>query len=250
MLSDRLAKKAVLTAKKKGLKIYEYSIGAKYSYAIVKGKRGYAMGTAYLPLEDISRGFCRSLSLDNLQSMIASLNMQEKSLGIAVINAISQYLLWNINEYKGDIEYGNLIDCVKECCPDGKIAVVGNMVPLVKKLQEEREVWVLERNPKLRINAYPDSLAPRILPKADTVIITGATLVNDTIDYILSLSKRAKLKILVGPTAALYPEWIKGYVDVIASLKIDNLEKVVEIIKCGGGRWDFTPYAREYIIRL
>jgi len=42
----------------------------------------------------------------------------------------------------------------------------------------------------------------------------------------------------------------KSYVDVIASLKINNLEKAVEIIKCGGGRWDFTPYTKEYLIRL
>ncbi len=122
------------------------------------------------------------------------------------------------------------------------------MVPLVRNLSQRMKVSVIERNPKLRFGAYSDSLAPRLLSKADVAIITGATLVNDTIDYILQITKGKKF--LVGPTAGIYPPWLKDKVDLVAGTKIVDIEKTKEIIRGGGGRWDFADYCDEYIFTL
>ncbi len=229
--------------------VEDFVVGAKYSYVIVKGKMGKAMGTAYMPSEDITRGYSRVPTLDNLKSMLTSTNILEKSLSVAFLNALSQYLLWNLNKVREfDISYGNITDFVsrKKC---KKTIIIGNMMPLVKILIKSGvEPVVFERNPRMRNNALPDCFESRFLPEAECVIISGATLVNDTIDFILSQLKKAIRVILVGPTAAIFP--IKSIKNIthIASLKIENVGKVAKIIRLGGGRWDFSQYAKEYVI--
>ena len=234
------------------LEIIDFVIGAKYSYAVIQGKMGEAMGTAYLPCEDITRGYSRIPKIDYLTSMLTSTNIGEKSLGVALMNAISQYLLWNRGDSKKfKVEYGNIVDLVQKFNPEPKnITIVGNMVPLIEKLKKSGfEPVVLERNPRMRFGALPDCFASRILPKTRYAIVTGATLVNDTIDFILSLLRNSEKTMLVGPTAAVYP--IKDEkITHIASMRIMDIEKTAEIIRLGGGRWDFSKYAKEYIITI
>ncbi len=244
MLVDLLADRVMEFAKKEHLVFEDFAVGLKYSYVIVKGPKGREMGVAYMPVEDLSRGFADEPRANNLREMVSSTNMQSKSLGIAAINAISQYILWKVDMPK-NVRYRNIVEHIPECCPEGRVVVVGNMVPLVKNLKEKMDVVVLERNPKLRFNAYPDSLAARVIPEADVVIITGATLVNDSIDTILSLTGGRKF--LVGPTAGVHPSWLNGKIDLIAGTRIKDIEKTRKIIKMGGGRWDFAPFCEEYI---
>ncbi len=247
MLADELAKRARDEAMKRGMLIEDYMVGVKYSYAIVKGPKGRAMGVAYMPVEDLSRGFSRVPHPENIPDMISSLNMQEKSIAFATINAISQYVLW-LEGHGKDTKYENIVDYLPKCCPQGNVVVIGNMVPLVKKLREKMGVTVLERSPKLRFGALSDSLAPRVLPKATATIITGATLVNDSIDMLLQIAGGKKF--LVGPTAGIYPPWLRGKVDLVAGTKIKDIEAVREIIRRGGGRWDFAKHCEEYVFFL
>ena len=233
------------------IEIVDYAIGAKYSYAIVEGKHGRAMGTAYVPLEDIEKGHSRVPKISVVGSMLSSTNIFEKSLGVAVLNAVSQYLLWNMGKGKNfKITYENIIEKVAKMCKGCKTVVVGNMVPVVSRLKEMgMDVVALERNPRFRAGALADIFAPRIVPEAEVLIVSGTTLVNDTLDYILSLAERARIMALVGPSGSVYPSDILEGITHIAGLKIEDMDKVAEIIKLGGGRWDFSKYAKEYIIQ-
>ncbi len=235
------------------LELEDYMIGAKYSYAIVSGERGKAIGTSYLPLEDISRGFSRKPRFSEVGSMLSSTNIFEKSLGVAILNAVSQYLLWHCGKYVNfDISYGNMVNELAALCRgNAKIVMVGNMGPVASRLRERSyDVTVLERNPRFRRDALADIFAPRVIPQADALIVTGTTLINDTLGYVLSLARRAKLIALVGPTASIYPTQQLRGITHIAALKIENIDKVAEIIRLGGGRWDFGKYAKEYIIHI
>ncbi len=245
MLFDILAKKAMAFARIENLEITDYMIGLKYSYAIVQGPEGRAMGVAYMPAEDMTKGAATIPTLENLGKIIGSTNMQSKSLGIATINAISQYALW-FTEHNEKITYRNIVDYIPRCCPQGKVVVIGNMVPLVKKLKESRDVVVLERSAHLRYNSLPDSLLTRVVNDAELLIITGATLINDSLDFILSIARGRKF--MVGPTAGVFPPWLSEKVDIIAGAKIENIGETIDIIKRGGGRWDFAAHCREYVI--
>ncbi|RLE45938.1 MAG: hypothetical protein DRJ31_10600 [Candidatus Methanomethylicota archaeon] len=255
LLVDGLAKGIIDLLRKLDVDVdvADFLVGVKYSYVEVYGVKGRSLGVAITPLEDIvglAQADVEKPSLENLSSLVASINPVEKALGIAFVNALSNYLLWNLRYVEGFdlIEVKSFIEALPSFAEE-PIVVIGNMPPLVAKLQQAgfSDIAVLERNPLARRNCYPDTAAPRIIPKARTLIITGATLVNDTIDYILQLNEKAK-KIIVGPTANSYPKLLlNGGIDIVASIAPVDVEKVKAVIKLGGGRWVFYKHCREYV---
>ncbi|NPA75041.1 MAG: hypothetical protein GXO25_03035 [Euryarchaeota archaeon] len=238
MLVDRIAEEYSALS----VKVLDYAIGPKYGYVEVEMKGEKSLGVAYFPSEDMMRGYADVPTATMLPKMLASPNMFNRTLAIAMLNAISQIEMRNVEK-----KYENLIDYVVRHCRGKKIAVVGNMGPIVRNLQAH-EVYVFERNPRIRVGAYPDTMERRLLPQMDGVIISGTTLLNDTFDEVIVLSSNAKFRALVGPTAGVHPRFLRGVVDVLAGLEVVNAEMVKELIRRGGGRWDFTPYCREYVI--
>jgi len=235
--------------------IIECFVGLRYSCVVVKGRAGKSLGLALTPIEDIQGVQVKPAYVpktESLLDLVASLNSLEKVLGIALLNALSAYLLHVIG-YKGDIDIykEGIFDVVTRMAKE-PIVVVGNMMPLVNRLKEVgiKDITVIERNPCIRCGvAFSDIAASRVIPTARTLIVTGATLVNDTIDHILNLATDKAKVILVGPTAALHPEpAFKMGIHAIASLKPMNIDAVIQIIKLGGNRWDFTKYCKEYVV--
>lgn len=234
------------------LVLEDYCVGIKYTYAIVSGSKGKSIGLAYTPLEDTKLMVSQSPRIENLYEMLSSFNLMDRAMGLAILNAISQYLLWNCELHKKfEIHEGNLIDFISDefSEPNTTIVVVGNMVPLVERLRKRHDrVLVLERNPYLRGRELPDSLFGEVVPLADILIITGATLVNGTIDFILRIAKTDRIA-LVGPTAGILPSGVEK-ISVIASLRPMDIEKIKDTVKLGGGRWDFSKFCKDYIVTL
>jgi hypothetical protein len=178
-------------------------------YTGVMLDNGY-VGLCYTPTEDIHRAHLEGkrnfhgLSVLEALQLVGSFNMIERAVGIATLNAISQYLM-DQEEYEREMGV-DVFEAI-EIGKDEEVAVIGYMKPLVEKLRTRtRHVQVFERNARLREDAMPDTFVDLLLPKADTVVISGSSLVNGTIDRILDLSKNAKFVAMVGPTASALPE--------------------------------------------
>ncbi|RLE93478.1 MAG: hypothetical protein DRN04_06955 [Thermoprotei archaeon] len=256
MLVDEAASLIEKAARSLKIETIDSVVGVKYCYISIKGPEGLEAGVAYLPLEDLdcTEPLPEPPSPDNILDYVSSVNTLWKTAAVAYINAVSQYLLWKLNHINGfKLVSVNLIDTLSDLVkPEDTVVVIGNMRPIVKKLKGTcRELYVLERNPRMRVgeNIYSDTAAPRLLGKADVVIVTGATLVNDTIDYVLALSKKARFKMVVGPTAGIFPKIFFDHgVDCVASLKVVEYEKVKKCIMLGGGRWNFGKWCKDYIL--
>lgn len=236
------------------LVIIDYGIGVTYSYVVVEGDYGRSIGLAVVLLEDLAgtrHDRARKPSIDVLPNLVSSFNPLEKSLGVALLNALSQYLLWNRRLLLGaNITNKDIIENIISKAPE-PIVVIGNMIPLVRKLVSQglKEIYVFERNPSIRCgDALPDILLPRIIGKAKTLIVTGAVLVNDTLDYIVEKTPKDAEIFLVGPTAGAHPAAIFAYTPVkgVASMHCFDIENVVESIRLGGGRWDYCKYCMDY----
>ena len=235
------------------LSVHDYCVGLKYSYVEVSGRKGRALGLALTPIEDVFGTRVDASTpptLSSVESLVSSTNPIEKALGVALVNALSGYLMRNLGVSGGfELRSGEIVSSVPELVED-PVVVVGNMVPLVRRLLDRgyEVIGVLERRQSLRVaGALPDTMAPRVIPKARTVVITGATLVNDTIDYILSLAGSA-IKILVGPTAAGHPTPLfRLGVSAVASMTPVEVDKVKRVVRLGGGRWSFSRYSKEYV---
>ena len=168
------------------------------------------VGLCHTPTEDIShshvgrrRDFHGLKALDVAQ-LANSLDMIDRTIGVAALNALSQHLMDTEGyERQFDADIFDTLD-VKE---NDVVAVVGYIRPLVGKLRAKGcEVHVFERNPQLRGDALPDTFVESILPKADVVIVSGSSLSNGTIDKLLELSKNARFMALAGPSAGALPE--------------------------------------------
>ena len=132
------------------------------------------------------------------------------------------------------------------------VAVVGYIGPVIKGLAGKvKEIIVLERNPRRRGQALPDVSAPRALKRATKVIVTGATLVNDTIDLVLEHSTNAEAIALVGATASLHPELLfRRGVSVVAGFRVSpsNIEEVIKALTLGGGTGEVYRYGYKYTV--
>ncbi|GEM_PF-557476 len=260
MLVDRVATWVSKQIEHMGapLKIIGYGVGVTYSYVLVECCREEYLGVALTPLEDLAgvrvAPVRRVNSIAEALSLVSSLNPLEKSVGVAAINAVSSYLLWGAGQFR-ELNADVGIDIVSAAprVASGKVLIIGHMGPLVRVLKEHgiREIHVVERCAVMRCHsALSDSSLPRLAPEADTLMVTGATLVNDTLDHILSLRKTSSTLVLVGPTAGVHPTplFAEG-VDAVASMRAVKISAVLDVIRRGGGRWAFTEFCEQYVVK-
>jgi uncharacterized protein (DUF4213/DUF364 family) len=81
----------------------------------------------------------------------------------------------------------------------------------------------------------PESEMRSALEKSDVVIMTGTTIVNHTIDTILSSIKNGIRTAIIGPTASMLPDaFFKRGVHVMAGVRILDPDSMIKILKQGG----------------
>jgi len=232
-----------------GLKLSKVSVSLCYTAVMLNN--GY-VGLCHTPTEDIphthvgaKREF-HDLRVEDAMELARSFNMLERVVGIATLNAVSQFLM-DREGYRREVgvDIFEAID-LRGC---NEAVVVGYIRPVVGKLRGKvKTVHVFERNPELRGDALPDTFADQFLPNADLVMVTGSSLANGTIDRLLELSKNAKFIVVAGPTASSLPEpfFARG-VDVIGGVRAKG-EEVVKAVAEGKPFSAFKNLVEKYVI--
>ena len=104
---------------------------------------------------------------------------------------------------------------------------------------------MLEQNPAtLKADELPFFLpteaARTVIPEADVLLITGSTLVNDTLEDLLALAKPRAQVTVVGPTVGLLPDaFLYRGAQVLGSVRITEPDAFLDILAEGGGAPDF-----------
>ncbi|MFP4005686.1 MAG: Rossmann-like domain-containing protein [Candidatus Hadarchaeia archaeon] len=162
----------------------------------------------------------------NLAKMAGNSQAVDSSIGVATINAVM-----NRNP-EGD--EGDLLDFM-ELNEGDKIGMVGWFGPLVDELSNDFDLYIFERNPRDR-DVYPDWAAERILPDMDACIITGTSVVNETIDRLLELSSDAREVAVLGPTTPLSESVFGEHgATLLGGMVVEDVDKALKIISQGGG---------------
>ncbi len=238
MILDDIVRYTLEELRKIRLELIDIGITYPYTYSIVRGKQGVGIGLCMTMTSEIGDyehktpiNVNKILKITDLVRSALDRHLLKRFLGIATINAVSQYLL-RISGENYSLDVTDVI--LKNYTEADKynVAVIGYMKPVVQKLREKGyRVYVFERNPILREDAYPDFFEYRYLPAMDIVIVTGAALINDTIDQIVERSKKARDIILTGPTAQVYPKFIEkkgiSYLSSINTFFKENEYRVV-----------------------
>ena len=181
-------------------------------------------------------------------------NALKAAVGMATLNALSSILLADDTcKYKPSA-YGNALDLV-EITSEDTVAMVGAFPPFIKRIQEiTKNLFVIDKNPKVvgkgdTIKIESADRLEEIITQANTLVITGVTLVNHTLGPILELAKKANEIVVVGPTASVYPEPLfKRGVTVMGGVRITDAARMIHLIGEAGSGYDFFENCAEKVI--
>jgi uncharacterized protein (DUF4213/DUF364 family) len=173
---------------------------------------------------------------------------------LAALNAVSAELIENAN-YK-IITDKDPIDLV-ELNSNKTVCIVGAFHSYMKNIAETlAKLIVLELNEDAIPVEYkkfyvPAAKAGEVFPEADVIIITGSTLVNNTLDEMLDIIPPDKQVIIVGPTASLIPDVLfKKGINIIGSTRILDADKVFLAIEEGGAGYHLFQNGAQKICLL
>lgn len=180
-----------------------------------------------------------------------------RAVGIATMNALAE-LCWKrrpaervtlrsgVDAYDAaDIQLGE------------QVVVVGAFVPYLKALKRARQRFtVLEMDPatlKPDEMAYfrPANEASSVVPAADVVLMTGTTLVNDTLEDLLALCRPDARVVLVGPTVGLLPDaFLRRGVDILGGVRVTAPDAFLDVLAEGGSGYHFFGKSAEKIVLM
>jgi len=172
--------------------------------------------------------------------------LMRKALGIAVVSALSA-LANDVCPQPGyTVTRG--VDAVDllPLSESGNVVIVGALTPYLRALKQVGQPFrVIEMDPR---TLKPDELpffvpveeTDRVVPWADTLIITGTTLINGTIEHLLELARPEATVVVLGPTVSILPDALfsRG-VDISGGDMVTDPDRLLDILAEGGSGYHF-----------
>lgn len=176
------------------------------------------------------------------------------TLKIAVLNALSSAII-------KEPDYRILTDTDPiDLIPSGpglKITLVGAFHSYIKRIAESgSELKVLELDEKALANGQEQYYIPakeyqKVIPESDIIIITGMTLVNNTIDGLLSSVPGNATVIVTGPSGSIFPDiFFKYNVKIVGATRVTRPDLLFEIVGEWGAGYHLFRYCAEKICVL
>lgn len=228
-------------------------------------------GLCFTPVKEMPQAVCcpssaRAMPLSgrltkrSIEETLADLesnNILRKTLAIATLNALSASC-WTGGEAK---RAGYILELDKntfdevEIPTEGKTVVVGALVPILKRLiKDDADFTVLEMDKRTLKGAELDHYAPPedahlYIPEADLVVITGVTVLNDTLPDLLQLVKPGAQVVVTGPTASMLPNsFFKRGVTMMGGVLVTKPDEVLDCISEGGSGYHFFGRSAERLV--
>lgn len=179
----------------------------------------------------------------------------QKALGIAVLNALSSSL-WRRHPPVGySLRLGEDPVENRVIPNDARVVVVGALIPYIRMLKKRGKPFViLEKDTRTlkpdEMQYYcPPDKARESIQAADLLIITGTTLINDTLEGILGQMREGGEAVLVGPTASMLPEaFFHRGVDAIGGITVTDPEKLLDTLSEAGSGYHFYGKSAERLV--
>lgn len=178
-----------------------------------------------------------------------------RAVGVATMNALAD-MCWE-RRMTPEVELRSGVDAygAAEIQAGEHVVVIGAFVPFLKALKRTgQQFTVLELDPA---TLKPDELAffrpadeaGTILPAADVVLMTGTTLLNDTLENLLALCRPRARVVMVGPTVGLLPDaFLRRGVDVLGGVRITEPDEFLDLLAEGGSGYHFFGRSAEKVV--
>jgi uncharacterized protein len=178
-----------------------------------------------------------------------------RAMRVATMNALAA-LCWERRPHPDvDLEVGVDAFDATGIQPGQLVVVVGAFVPFLRELKKRDQPYlVLEQDPAtLKANELPfyrhAAEAPAVVPQADVLLVTGTTLLNDTLDEILAAARRDACKVVVGPTVGLVPDaYLHRGCGVLGTIRVTRGDEFLDVLAEGGSGYHFFGKSAEKIV--
>jgi uncharacterized protein (DUF4213/DUF364 family) len=182
-------------------------------------------------------------------------NGLSRAVGIATLNALAE-LCWRRrpNPAVALLAGADAFDA-SEIREGDRVVLVGAFIPFLKALKRRHQPYlVLEQNPAaLKAEEMPfyrpADLAPEVVPGADVLLISGATLLNDTLEDLLALAAPAARVTVLGPTVGMLPDaFLARGADILGTVRITRPDAFLDLLAEGGSAPHFLGQSAEKIV--
>ncbi len=231
----------------------------------VKLSNGFG-GVCYTPIKSMPEAVCcpssakamptsgklRGMPVDDALKEMFSGNPLKKTLGIAVVNALSN-AYWSVNPPSGyrmihDMDATDAVPIPDEAF----VVLVGALIPYLRRLKKRgRPFCVLEMDPRtLKSDEMPyyapAEQAPEKVPLADMLVVTGTTLINDTLEDLISYAKPGATIVVVGPTVSMLPDaFFRRGVHAVGGVRVTKPDELLDIVGEAGSGYHFFGKSAE-----
>src|SRR5271168_1213434 len=178
-----------------------------------------------------------------------------RTVGIATVNALAD-CCWQRRPHP-DVELRPGVDAfdATEIRTGDKVVVVGAFVPFLKELKRRGQSFLVLEQDSATLKAdelpffRPAEQAAEILPNADVALITGATLVNNTLENLLALVRSEARVTIVGPTVGMLPDaFMARGADVMGCVKITDADAFLDLLAEGGSGYHFFGRSAQKLV--
>jgi len=178
-----------------------------------------------------------------------------RGVGIAAVNALAA-LCWERRPHPL-VALKRGIDAfdANSFRPDDRTVVVGAFVPFLKELKRRKQPFlVLEKDPDtLKAEEMPffrpAEMAREVVPQADVLLVTGTTLLNDTLEDLLSWARPDARVTIVGPTVGLLPDaFLERGADILGGVRITDPDAFLDLLAEGGSGYHFFGRVAEKVV--
>jgi uncharacterized protein (DUF4213/DUF364 family) len=135
------------------------------------------------------------------------------------------------------------------------VVVVGAIIPVLQALKRRGKPFgILELDPtvlkpeEMPFYIPPEEAGEKIL-QADLLLVTGTTLINDTLEGLLALRKPGAQVVVMGPTASGLPDaFFRRGVSVLGGVMVTEPDRVLDLIAEGGSGFHFFEKGADRIV--
>jgi len=178
-----------------------------------------------------------------------------RAVGIATLNALAD-LCWQRRPHP-EVELLTGADAFDATAivAGERVVLVGAFIPFLKELKRRQQPYlVLERGTAMlkpeELPFYrPAELAAEIVPAADVLLISGSTLLTDTLESLLAQARPGSRVTVVGPTVGLLPDpFLARGADILGSVRITRPDEFLDLLAEGGSAPHFLGRSAEKIV--
>lgn len=134
-------------------------------------------------------------------------NVLSVAMGLAVLNSVAEFDKLKQAQAAPDLDAASAV----EVLPSDTVGVIGHIGPVIANLKNKvQRLLIFERGQIATGQIYPETTQPELLPECNVIFVSSTSLINETLEKVLSYCTKARDVVMVGASTPLYPDAFRG----------------------------------------